>query len=359
MNLDEFALVWLNQQGIGFLKAEKIFNKFDKIEDIFNQNKVKNAIFEFVGAEKLKESLLKLNINEEKERIENELNFFGIDVITFVSNGYPEKLKTISDPPLVLYFKGDISLLSKKSISIVGTRKPTEYGRITCEKFVSELVSAGLVTVSGLAYGIDTVVAESTLSAGGKVIAVLGGGLDEIYPAQNKGLAKKIERSGLLLSEYKPKIRPEKYYFLERNRIVSALGLGTLIIEAGEHSGTMATARFALEQSRELFAIPGNINSPESFGTNALIEEMPEIFTISPDSIISKLGLKKKEEKTQNQQLSFEENQILLAIESSGTDFDTICEKTKISTGELTSILIKMEMKGLLKSSSSNIYYKI
>ena len=164
-----------------------------------------------------------------------------------------------------------------------------------CEKFTKELSNAGLVTVSGLAYGIDTIVAETTLEAGGKTIAVLGGGLDSIYPASNTNLAKRVAGQGLLVSEYRIGVKPQTYSFVNRNRIVSALGLGTLIIEAGKKSGTMTTAKFAIEQSRELFVVPGNIYSKLSEGTNNLINEMPDTFTISPDRILYRLGIEKKQ----------------------------------------------------------------
>ena len=357
---DELALVWFDYNDFTFAKTEKILAKFDQIGDIFDKNLVKNAVFDKTFDGDLKERLLKINEDEFADEIYDEFYKYNISAVTFVSKNYPEKLKTIDVPPLVLYVRGDISLLNKKSISIVGTRKPTTYGKIVCEKFTKELSSAGLVTVSGLAYGIDTCVANATLAVGGKTIAVLAGGLDSIYPSQNKGLADKIvESGGLLISEYRPTIKPVQYAFIERNRIVSGLGLGTLIIEAGKTSGTMATARHALEQGRELFVVPGNIYSPESEGTNNLIDEMPDTFTICPERILYRLNIKKKEKQESQVQVDMLENDILAVLSKGELSFDELADKTGMKPAELSAKLIKLEMFGLVQKGPSNTYYKI
>ncbi len=359
MKTEELVLIWFNQNGYSFSKVEKILKNFNKIDDVFNPNLIKNANFDFVSSEKVKQELMDLDIEKFEKQVEDELCTYGLDVVTFVSDGYPEKLKNIAEPPLALYIKGDKSLLNKKSISIVGTRKPTDYGKIVCEKFTKELSSAGLVTISGLAYGIDTIVAETTLAVGGKTIAVLGGGLDSIYPSQNKALAEKIVQHGLLVSEYKPKCKPTKYSFVERNRIVAGLGLGTLIVEAGEASGTMTTAREAIDQGRELFVVPGNIYSPQSVGTNNLIDEMPDTFTISPERILNKLQIQKAAQTKSQVQVDIIENSILDALSGGEMNFDDLAEKTQISASVLSSKLIKMEMFGLIKKGSSNTYFRL
>lgn len=353
---EELGLIWFNYNGLNFARVEKILKQFNKISCIFDKNLVKNAVFD---DEEIKQKLLETDFEKFRNQIEDEFYKYDLTAVTFVSTAYPEKLKNISDPPLVLYCRGDISLLHKKSISIVGTRKPTDYGKLTCEKFTKELVSAGLVTVSGLAYGIDTTVAESTLKAGGKTIAVMGGGLDSIYPSQNKELSKRISENGLLISEYPVRTKPANYSFIARNRIVSALGLGLLIVEAGKASGTMSTANFALEQGRELFAIPGNIYSPQSEGTNNLINEIPDTFTISPDRILDRLKIKKKETKQTSVQVDIIEDKILNELSERELDFDELCERTGISPSELSSKLVKLEMSDLVKKGSGNTYYKV
>lgn len=363
MEDEELALLWFDYNDISFSKVEKILRKFDRIDSIFQPNCVKNAIFDDVGIDNLKQKLLSVNKDEFANKVLNELYKYNITAITYASKDYPEKLKIIDDPPLVLYARGDISLLGKKSIAIVGTRKPTDYGRLVCEKFTKELSAAGLVTVSGLAYGIDTVVAKSTLDAKGKTIAVLAGGLDSIYPQQNASLAKQIEQCGLLVCEQRPKKRPLGYMFVARNRIVSALSLGTLIIEAGRSSGTMATARYAIEQGRELFVVPGNINSPESEGTNNLIDEMPDIFTISTSRILYKLKIKPKSDGATIQssmpQVDLLQTSILNVLSQKEATFDELCEKVNVKASSLSGELIKLEMLGLIKKGDSNTYYKI
>ena len=359
MKREEIVLIWFDYNSVSFSKVEKILKQFDNFDDIFNQNKVKNAFFDA----KVEEIILKLqkeDIDLFAEKIEKEMQKYDISAITILSKDYPEKLKEISDPPLVLYVKGNISLLNEKSISIVGTRKPTTYGKIVCENFSKELSKAGLVTVSGLAYGIDTIVAEKTLEVNGKTIAVLAGGLDSIYPSQNTSLANKIiNNNGLLVSEYHIGIKPLNYHFVSRNRIISALGLGLVIVEAGKHSGTMTTANFALEQSRELFVVPGNINSTQSEGTNSLIDQMPDTFTISPNRILFKLGIKKQAEPKSTVQVGLTENSILELLSVQEKSFDALCDELKISASTLSSTLIKLEMFGLVKRGEGNIYYKI
>ncbi len=363
MTRDELALLWFDYQGFDFAKVEKILAHFDQIDSIFNAKQIKNAVFDKLNIKGLEEKLNSIDEDKFAKQIENEFYKYNISAVTYISKDYPEKLKNLSDPPLVLYLKGDVSLLNKKSISIIGTRKPSDYGKIVCEKFTKELSNAGLVTVSGLAYGIDTLVAENTLSAGGKTIAVLAGGLDSIYPAQNKGLSERVAENGLLISEYRIGLKPQAWSFVNRNRIVSGLGLGTLIIEAGRNSGTMTTARHAIEQGRELFVVPGNINSPNSEGTNQLIDEIPDTFTISPERILMKLKIKKKKSENENKfegvQVDLVQNQILDALSSGELSFDDLADKTAIKPSQLSSELIKLEMFGLVKKGSSNTYYKI
>ena len=360
MTRDELALIWFDYNGFNFTKTETILKKFNNVCDIFDKNLVKNANFEDLSISGLKEKLTDINEKDFEKTITDEFYKHNITAVTFVSKNYPNKLKTIDSPPLVLYVRGDVSMLGKKSISIVGSRKPSDYGKIVCEKFTKELSSAGLVTVSGLAYGIDTIVAESTLDVGGKTIAVLAGGLDYIYPPQNKALAKRIvESGGLLVSEQKIGVKPLNYLFVERNRIVSALGLGTLIVEAGKNSGTMITAKCAIEQSRELFVVPGSIYSPHSEGTNNLIDEIPDTFTISPDRILQRLKISKNANKKVSVQVDMVEDQIIQVLSEGSLNFDELCEKTNMKPSDLSSKLVMLEMQGLVKKGDSNTYHKI
>ncbi|MBR3885586.1 MAG: DNA-processing protein DprA [Clostridia bacterium] len=354
---DELVCLWFDYNDYSFSKLERVLLNFNKIDELFDKNLIKSALFD-KDLEDIKTKLLKLDEEKFLKQIEDEFYKFGISAVTYVSKDYPEKLKVIDSPPLVLYVKGDKTLLNKKSISIVGTRTPSEYGKIVCEKFTKELSSAGLVTISGLAFGIDTIVAETTLSVGGKTIAVLGGGLDSIYPATNTNLSKRVVENGLLVSEYRIGVKPVSYSFVNRNRIVSALSLGTLIIEAGKKSGTMTTARFAIDQSRELFVVPGNIYSKTSEGTNNLIDEMPDTFTISPDRILSRLKIKKNARAKSSVQVGFEDNSILNLLSNGEKTFDELCDCLNMKPAELATELVKMEVFGLIKVGDDGFYYK-
>ena len=354
---EELVCLWFDYNDYSFSKLERVLLNFNKIDEVFDKKLIKTALFD-KDLEDIKAKLLKLDEEKFLKQIEDEFYKFGISAVTYVSKDYPEKLKVIDSPPLVLYVKGDKTLLSKKSISIVGTRTPSEYGKIVCEKFTKELSQAGLVTISGLAFGIDTIVAETTLSSGGKTIAVLGGGLDSIYPASNTNLSKRVVENGLLVSEYRIGVKPLSYSFVNRNRIVSALGLGTLIIEAGKKSGTMTTARFAIDQSRELFVVPGNIYSKTSEGTNNLIDEMPDTFTISPDRILNRLKIKRNVQAKSSIQVGFEDNAILDFLSNGEKSFDELCDGLNMKPAELSSELVKMEMFGLIKVGDDGFYYK-
>ncbi len=197
----------------------------------------------------------------------------GCQLVTLSSDEYPPLLREISDAPLVLYVHGDARLLSRHAVAIVGSRRPTAYGSSVAHRLASDLAQRGLVVVSGLARGIDSASHRGALEAGGKTVAVLGSGIDVIYPRENKSLAKKIMESGAMISEFPLGTGPTPQNFPIRNRIISGLALGVVIVEAAEYSGSLITARLALEQNREVFGVPGNITSAQSFGPNHLIKQ--------------------------------------------------------------------------------------
>jgi DNA processing protein len=194
-------------------------------------------------------------------------------VLPLGADGYPPILRQIADPPLVLYVRGDTAILSRYAIAIVGTRRPTAYGSSVAVRLARDLAQRQLVVVSGMARGIDSAAHRGALEAAGKTVAVLGSGIDVIYPRENKRLADLIAASGAVISEFPVGTHPAPENFPIRNRVISGLCLGTLIVEAAEYSGSLITARMALEQNREVFAVPGNITSPQSFGPNLLIKQ--------------------------------------------------------------------------------------
>jgi DNA processing protein len=207
-----------------------------------------------------------------------------IHIVTVFDKEYPHLLRHIYEPPWVLYAKGNLEWMNlRKIISIVGTRTPTSEGLQAVQVLVQPLVKKGWVIVSGLASGIDTAAHQTAIQYGGKTIAVIAGGLFHIYPKQNRGLAKQMMRNQLIMSEYPPYTKPQKWQFPLRNRIISGLSLGTVIIEASERSGSLITADFALEQGREVFSVPGSIFSEQKRGTNRLIQQGAKLVLCAED----------------------------------------------------------------------------
>ncbi|EID2622464.1 DNA-processing protein DprA [Listeria monocytogenes] len=209
----------------------------------------------------------------------------GITPIWILEDSYPALLREVYEAPPILFCKGNIDLLQRQAIAIVGTRQMSEYGRKACVKIVSELSAHDLTIISGMAIGIDTIAHKATLNKNGATIAVLGSGVNKIYPKKNEFLAKEIAKEGLLLSEYLPSQEAKRWHFPERNRIISGLAIGTVIIEAAERSGSLITADIALEQNRQVFAVPGNIFIDTWQGTNYLIQEGAKL-VMNADHII-------------------------------------------------------------------------
>lgn len=216
--------------------------------------------------------------------------------ITIENDMYPQKLKEITNPPKQLYLEGNVQLLNENSIAIIGSRNCSENGKQLTRKFAYELSKQGLIIISGMAKGIDTIAHEETINAKGKTIAVLGSGFNNIFPKENSKLYKKIlENEGLIISEYAPEVQVQSKQFLERNRIVSGLSIGVLVIEAGYRSGTSVTAKIAKKQSRKVFVLPHEINDKYGVGTNKLIQKGAMLVTSTKDIIENFKFLKYKE----------------------------------------------------------------
>lgn len=216
-------------------------------------------------------------------RLKRELKNQNIGTMTILDDDYPLPLKEIAQPPWVLYFRGRIELLQKPILAVIGSRRPTPYGQKATRQLVTDLVAAGFVIVSGMAFGIDTTAHVATMKAGGETIAVLGSGINVVYPKSNRRIYQEIIRSGLVLSEMPIDTQPNRGVFPQRNRIISGLSSGCVVIEAGEKSGTLITADYALEEGREVFAVPGPIDAAQSKGTLKLIKQGAKCVTSAQD----------------------------------------------------------------------------
>ena len=271
--------IWLaSVEGLGPVKKFALLNKFETAKRIYNATE--KEILKVDGlSDKIVQNMQKAKDAKLLEKYEKYILKNDIKIINISDDNYPAKLKNIYAPPITIFAKGDISLLNSKSIAIVGSREPSKYGIYVAEKFSKELSKEGITIVSGLARGIDTFAHVGALSSFGKTIAVLGSGIDVVYPKENAKYYREISEKGLIISEYIVGTAPESKNFPQRNRIISGLSDGVLVVEARKNSGTMITTDFALEQGKELYVIPGNITSNLSAGTNNLIKEGAKLVT--------------------------------------------------------------------------------
>ena len=342
-----------------FLSAFELSNtKISKILDIMAEDFSFENFLKQDNIEKLigKEYYLmskKANNDFLKEYLER-LNSLNIKLTTRCDENFPKKLVDIDDAPYYLFYKGDISLLNDKCVAIVGTRMPSPYGITVTERFAKELALAGGVIVSGLAYGVDSIAHRKALEENGKTVAVLAGGFNNIYPQENYSLFCEIAKKGLVITEHRPDVKSVKYLFPQRNRIVAGISDALLITEAGAKSGTTITKDFALDYGVPIYAVPGNITSTKSEGTNALIASMQGICAIDPQSIIDDLGLVKK--KKVSQQLSIDEALIVDKLKDACSDIDEIQLKTKLNINKLNSLLTTLEIKGIIKRLPGGLY---
>jgi DNA processing protein len=294
--------------------------------------------------------------DEEVKKLEEQ----NISTILYKEKEYPFRLKEIYSPPALLYIRGKFTKADEFSLGVVGTRRFSDYGKQACQEITYGLARAGLTIVSGLAVGIDTQAHKSALEAGGRTIAVLGGGIDDnsIFPGVNRKLAKKIAEQGAVVSEYPPSTASLKQNFPARNRIISGLSLGTLVVEAGEKSGALITARDALEQNREVFAVPGGIYSKTSVGSNNLIKLGAKTVT-SYEDILEELNLETVKDFVENREIipeSDEEAKILKYLSKEPIHIDLLIQRTKMDAKVVSSTITLMEIKGKIKHLGSMNY---
>lgn len=270
---------------------------------------------------------------------------------------YPALLRAIPDAPHALYVRGALPQANERLVAVVGTRRPTPYGREAATLLTRALGRAGFSIVSGLASGIDTIAHQAALEEGARTYAVLGSGIDVIYPAANRRLADRIARQGAIVSELPPGTRPLKHHFPQRNRIISGLSMGTLIVEARERSGALITAEFALEQGREVFAVPGSIFSQASVGTNRLIQQGARLARNVSD-ILSEFGLEAVQVAAESIGITEEPRvrNILECLRDEPQQLDVLIRSTKLQAGQVLSALTVLEVRGMVEHLGGQRY---
>jgi len=355
------ALISLNMVGeIGGIRLGKLLKYFGKPENILKASSEKLMAVSGIG-DKIAQQITSFK----KEDLDKELALakkLGIRIITQDDADYPQNLKNIYDPPIVLYVKGELKAEDKFSLGIVGSRRASYYGLNSAEKFAYELSERGFTIVSGMARGIDTSAHKGALRAGGRTIAVMGSGFNHLYPAENKKLAEEIAKNGAVISEFPCDTKPLPQNFPQRNRVISGLSLGILVVEAARNSGALITADFALEQGREVFALPGKVDSNTSFGTNGLIKQGAKLVSCVEDiveefdSIASCVlpRVSKEDSAIRNTPYAIPDlldTEAILynSISEQPISLDELIEKTNLSVSSVSDMLLKLEMRKLIR----------
>lgn len=286
---------------------------------------------------------------------------YAVRCITWWDEEYPSSLRNIYDPPAFLFVRGSLAPSDGYSVAIVGTREPTAYGKSMTEMLSRELALRGITIVSGLARGIDTLAHQAALNAGGRTLAVLGCGADRIYPPENYRLASEIIRHGAVLADYLLKTPPEAGHFPGRNRIISGLSLGTVVVEAGERSGALITAGYALDQNRELFAVPGQANVPQAKGTNRLIKQ-GAVLVDSVEDILAALEPKLPAITPPPAEtipyLSDSDRLVYDCLSPQPLHIDEIARKTNLSVNDALARLLNLELQGVARQLAGKLFIK-
>ncbi len=291
---------------------------------------------------------------------------FGAQVITAESPMYSRQLREIHAPPIVLYVWGEILDRDQHAIGIIGSRRTTHYGSESAKKLSFQIAYAGLTVISGLARGIDTAAHQGAIAAKGRTIAVIGSGLNKLYPPENAGLAEKIASgNGAVVSEFSMEVEPDRQTFPMRNRIISGWSHGVLVVEAGLNSGALITATQALEQGRSVYAVPGHINAPSAMGSNRLIQQGAKLVMEAAD-ILDDLEILLPNSKPSPEaaarplpELTADERRVYDSIRATETSIDDIAMKAELPSGSVSSILLRLELKHLVKQLPGKYFVKL
>jgi len=365
MNSTEACIALNMLPMIGPVRLRKLLQVFDSPEHILSARGAALRAVDGIGSDVADQIIGWENLVDlpaELARIRN----FGAQVITAASLTYPRQLREIHAPPIVLYVWGELTERDQHAIGVIGARRTTHYGSESAKKLSYQLAYAGLTVISGLARGIDTAAHQGALAAKGRTIAIIGSGLSHLYPPENAALAEKIASgNGAVVSEFSMEIEPDRQTFPMRNRIISGWSHGILVVEAGLNSGALITAAQALEQGRSIYAVPGHINAPSAQGSNRLIQQGAKLVMEASD-ILDDLSILLPEAKPPPAAaerplptLTEEERRVYDAIEATETSIDDIAIKSNLPSGNVSSTLLRLELKRLVKQLPGKYFVKL
>lgn len=339
--------------GVGSILIKRLLDRFKTPEAVFRASLDELRSIEGLGEKAARE----IRKGPAETLVEKELSLLkklGGKIITLTDDAYPRRLREIYDPPALLYLRGELHKGDELAVSMVGSRKTTPYGRWITERMSQELARHGVTIVSGMARGIDALAHLGAISGGGRTIAVLGCGVDVIYPSENRNLFLRIIDHGAVLSEFPMGSPPEGGHFPKRNRIISGLSIGVVVVQASAESGSLITASYALEQGREVFAVPGNVGAEGSRGTHQLIKDGAKLVESSEDILEEILPQWRREreptEKAEGPErdLSEEEKRLFAFLGESPLHIDALIRESQFDPGKVSSVLLNLELKGLV-----------
>ncbi len=340
--------------GVGDVGYKNLISRFHNPRAVFEASVKELDDVDGIG-EKAAEAIKNFSDWDRVDAEVRNLRRLGFKLVAVTDKDYPKNLSKIYCPPPILYLRGEMCADDELALAVVGTRAADRYGRLVTEGLASELASMGITIVSGMARGIDSVAHAAALKSGGRTIAVLGSGLDVIYPPENKNLYNQISQNGAVISEFPLGSDPDAVNFPKRNRIISGLSLGVLVIQASEKSGSLITASFALEQNREVFAVPGNISSKVSRGTNALIKRGAKLVD-GVEDILGEISAFRRLKPTESpvditrilERLKEDDKIIFSALKSEPIHIDDVITQSGIPPQKVLSILLSLELEGLV-----------
>ena len=346
-------------KGIGSVRFKALLDRFGNAETAWNASP--ETLAEVGLSQKIIESFQRVHKGVSLEQIWERIQSLGAHVLTWDDEGYPRHLKEIDQPPPVLYIRGSLLAEDEWAVAIVGTRRVTSYGRQVAEEVATTLAQNGVTIVSGLARGVDSIAHQAALNAGGRTLAILGNGVDLVYPPENRRLAAQIIEHGALVSDYAIGTPPDGLNFPPRNRIISGLSMAVIIVEAGVTSGALITASFAAEQGRDVFAVPGNINAPQSQGTNRLIRDGAQPL-LSPQDVLETLNLTMvTEHRAIRVALPTDpiESRLYKLLSHEPRHVDEIRAEASLPIETVSATLAMMELKGMVRQVGGMNYIAI